>query len=320
MKSANRIVVLDGYTLNPGDLSWDSMRSLAECEIYDRSKGQEIVERAQPATIVLTNKAPLSSETISQLQQLKYIGVLATGFNIIDVAAAKQCGIVVTNVPRYGTDSVAQTAFSHILNLTQHIAHHAASVRAGTWSKSDDWCYWEMPLLELSGQTLGIIGFGRIGRAVARIGHVFGMNVLAYAPQLGELPDYVQAASLSELLSQSDVVSLHCPLAADNERLINSDTLTLMKRSAILINTSRGGLIDERALANALNSEQIAGAGLDVLTREPPHSDNPLLNAKNCHITPHIAWATRAARQRLMHEAVENVSAFLAGKPRNVVN
>lgn len=315
-----KIVVLDGYTLNPGDLNWELLYALGECDVYDRSSGQDVIDRAGLASIVLTNKVRLSSDTFSRLPLLKYVGVLATGYNIVDVAAARQRGVLVSNVPHYGTDSVAQAVFAHILNLAQHVAHHATSVRQGGWSAAEDWCYWETPLVELSGQTFGIVGLGRIGRATARIAHVFGMRVVAYAPRLRDMPEHVQPVSFEDLLSQSDIVSLHCPLTPESDRMINADTLALMKPSAIVINTSRGALIDEPALAAALNAGRIAGAGLDVLTSEPPRCDNPLLTARNCQITPHIAWATQAARRRLLQEAVENVAAYLAGRPRNIVN
>lgn len=315
-----QIVVLDGYTLNPGDLSWDELKTLGSTRIYDRSLPEEVIPRSKEAEIVLTNKVLLLREVIGQLPRLKYIGVLATGYNIVDTQAARERGIRVSNVPTYGSASVAQMAFAHLLNLTQHVAYHAQTVAKGRWSKSEDWCYWDHPLLELAGKTMGIVGFGRIGQATARIALAFGMSVLAYDPQpLAPTPG-VSAVDLETLFRQSDVVSLHCPLTPATERLVNRQRLATMKPSAYLINTSRGGLVDEAALAATLNSGQLAGAGLDVLSIEPPQMDNPLLSAKNCFITPHIAWATQAARQRLLGIAVDNVRTYLAGQPQNVVN
>ncbi len=315
-----RIVVLDGYTLNPGDLSWDELKALGATTIYERSAPEEVVSRAQEADIILTNKVVLSREILGRLPQLKYVGVLATGYDIIDTQAARERGILVSNVPTYGSASVAQMAFAHLLNLTQHVAYHAQTVAEGRWSKSEDWCYWDHPLLELAGKTMGIVGFGRIGQATARIALAFGMKVLAYDAQPISPSPGISALDLDNLFRQSDVISLHCPLTPATERLVNRERLTQMKPWSYLINTSRGGLIDEAALATALNTGQIAGAGLDVLSEEPPRPDNPLLSAKNCFITPHIAWATRAARQRLLEIVVENLRTYLAGQPQNVVN
>lgn len=315
------IVVLDGYTLNPGDLSWDALSALGACRIYDRTPGDAVVERAAEADILLTNKAVLSRAIIERLPRLKYIGVLATGYDIVDIEAARKRGIPVTNVPAYGIRSVAQMTFAHILNLTQHVAQHAASVSAGGWLAAKDFCYWETPLVELVGLTIGIIGFGRIGRAVCDLAIAFGMDVLFTTRSvLTTVPQGAQQASLEELLRRSDVVSLHSPLTEATRHTINADTLRRMKPSALLINTSRGALIDEQALADALADGIIAGAGLDVLSEEPPRADHPLLSAKNCYITPHIAWATRAARARLMDIVVENIERFLSGEPQNVVN
>ncbi len=315
------IVVLDGYTLNPGDLSWDALSALGACRIYDRTPGDAVVERAAEADILLTNKAVLSRAIIERLPRLKYIGVLATGYDIVDIEAARKRGIPVTNVPAYGIRSVAQMTFAHILNLTQHVAQHAASVSAGGWLAAKDFCYWETPLVELVGLTIGIIGFGRIGRAVCDLAIAFGMDVLFTTRSvLTTVPQGAQQASLEELLRRSDVVSLHSPLTEATRHTINADTLRRMKPSALLINTSRGALIDEQALADALADGIIAGAGLDVLSEEPPRADHPLLGAKNCYITPHIAWATRAARARLMDIVVENIERFLSGEPQNVVN
>jgi glycerate dehydrogenase len=314
------IVVLDGFTLNPGDLSWDQLKSLGACQIYDRTPPDELLRRAAQAEIVLTNKAVLAAEHIRQLPQLKYIGVTATGTNIVDLAAARARGIPVTNVPAYGTRSVAQTTIALLLELTQHVGHHAQTVRASQWARSVDWCYWERPLIELDGLTLGIVGFGRIGQAVAELAAAFGMNVLVYNPSSKAAPPFVRFVELETLFRQSDVLSLHCPLTPQTQNLINAERLSWMKPTAFLLNTGRGPLIDEPALAAALNSGRIAGAALDVLSVEPPPANNPLLTAKNCIITPHLAWATRAARSRLLSVAVGNLRAFLSGKPLNVVN
>jgi glycerate dehydrogenase len=314
-----KIAVLDGYTLNPGDLSWDEVRSLGDTEIHDRTAESQTVERASKAEIVLTNKVELQRETIKQLPRLKYIGVLATGTNIVDIAAAREAGVVVTNVPAYGTKSVAQATIALLLELTNHVGGHAQSVRGGNWSRNADWCYWEWPLVELDGLTMGIVGFGRIGRAVAEIAHAIGMKVIIFSPTAKNLPSSVAQTDLESLLRQSDVVSLHCPLTAQTERLINTERLSWMKPGTILLNTSRGGLLDEQAVAEALNSGRLGGAGLDVLSKEPPSENHPLLQAKNCIITPHQAWAARAARARLMKIAVQNVRTFLEGRPANVV-
>lgn len=318
-----KIVILDGYTLNPGDLSWAPIEELGELVVYDRTPPEQVILRAADAEIVLTNKTVLSRSAIEQLHRLRYIGVLATGYNIVNVEAARDRGIPVTNVPMYATQSVAQAVFAHLLNLTHHTGEHAQGVRAGRWSACEDFCYWDWPLIDLAGLTMGVVGFGRIGQAVARIALAFQMHVLAHDTDKEikkNLPEGVRWADLETLFRQSDVVSLHCPLTAENERLVNAKRLALMKPTAFLINTSRGGLIDEAALADALNSEQIAGAGLDVLSVEPPPADHPLLGARNCYITPHQAWATKAARERLLQTAAENIRAFLAGKPQNVVN
>jgi len=316
-----KIVVLDGYTLNPGDLTWKELEALGECTVYDRSSPEDTIKRADGAAIVLTNKTMLSADIIKRLDDLRYIGVFATGYNVVDVEAAGVRGIPVTNVPTYGTDSVAQMVFAHLLNLTQHVAHHGQTVKDGRWSSCPDFCYWDTPLIELAGLTMGIIGFGRIGRATARLATAFGMKVIAHDPVAPpQVPQGCEMVPLDGVLQKADVISLHCPLTPETERLINGERLAMMKKTALLINTSRGLLIDEQALAEALNSEKIAGAGLDVLSTEPPEKDNPLLAARNCHITPHIAWATLAARGRLLNVAVDNVRVFLAGKPQNVVN
>ncbi len=315
------IVVLDGYTLNPGDLTWKDLESLGQCTVYDRIPPKEVVPRAKDAEIVLTNKIVLSSDVIKQLPKLKYIGVLATGYNIVDIEAARNLCIPVTNVPAYSTQSVAQMAFAHLLNLAQNVGHHAETVRSGRWSSNPDFCYWDTPLIELVGLTMGIIGFGRIGRAVAKLALTFGMKVIAYDTVTpSSIPEGCQFAELDDIFRLSDVITLHCPLTPQTKNMINKERLERMKKTAFLINTSRGPLVDEQALAQALNNESIAGAGLDVLSLEPPEKNNPLLKAKNCFITPHIAWATRAARGRLLQVAVDNVASFLAGKPQNVVN
>ena len=315
------IVVLDGYTLNPGDLTWKDLEALGQCTVYDRTPPEETVPRAKDAEIVLTNKTLLFSDVIKQLPKLKYIGVLATGYNVVDVEAAGNLGIPVTNVPAYSTQSVAQMVFAHLLNLTQHVGHHAQTVRSQRWTSNPDFCYWDMPLIELVGLTMGIIGFGRIGKAAAKLAQVFGMIVIAYdVVSPSGMPEGCQFVGLEDVFRSSDVVSLHCPLTPQTKNLVNKQRLALMKKTAFLINISRGPLVDEQALAQALNNERIAGAGLDVLSSEPPEKDNPLLKARNCFITPHIAWATRSARQRLLKVVVDNVAAFLVGKPQNVVN
>ena len=317
-----KITILDGYALNPGDQSWDGFRKLGDVQIFDRTMVDQVVERATGATVVLTNKTPLPDYVIRQLPDLKYIGVLATGYNVVDVDAAKQRGIVVCNIPTYGTASVAQFVFALLLELCHNVKLHADAVRAGEWSRSADWSFWTTPLMELSGKTMGIVGFGRIGRQVGRIADAMGMRVLACDTYQVDAPLHIgfRWGSLEEVLRESDVVSLHSPLFPETRGMINAGSLAMMKPSAILINTSRGPLVVDQDLADALNSDKLAGAGLDVLSIEPPLNNNPLLHAKNCLVTPHIAWATREARARLMDIAVENVSAFMAGTPRNVVS
>jgi glycerate dehydrogenase len=314
------LVVLDGFTLNPGDLSWEDLQSLGPCSIYDRTLPAELLRRAGDADILLTNKVELASGAIQNLPRLKYIGVLATGTNVVDLAAARARGIQVTNVPAYGTKSVAQMTFALLLELALHAGHHAQTVRDGRWTRSTDFCYWDFPLIELDGLTLGVVGFGRIGRAVGELGVAFGMKVLACARAAGAASSFARFVEHDTLFHESDVVSLHCPLTPQTANLVNARRLSLMKPTAFLLNTSRGPLVDEPALADALNSGRIAGAALDVLSTEPPLGDNPLLTARNCLITPHLAWATRAARARLMKIAVENVRTFLHGKAQNVVN
>jgi len=316
-----KIVILDGYTLNPGDLTWKDLESLGKCAVYDRTPPEKVVLRAKDSEIVLTNKTVLSSDAIKQLPKLKYIGVLATGYNIVDTEATRTRSIPVTNVPAYGTQSVAQMVFAHLLNLVQNVAHHADTVRNGRWASNPDFCYWDIPLIELAGLTMGIIGFGRIGQAVANLAMAFGMKVIVYdiiTPST--MPAGYQFVEMDDIFRAGDVISLHCPLTPQTKNIINKERLERMKKTAFLINTSRGPLVDEQALAQALNNERIAGAGLDVLSEEPPEKNNPLLKAKNCFITPHIAWATHAARKRLLKIAVDNVASFLDDKPQNVVN
>lgn len=316
-----RIVVLDGYTLNPGDLSWRTLKSLDQCIIYDRTPPEEVVPRLTGCQIALTNKTVIAGDAMAQLPDLRYIGVLATGYNVVDISVATQRDITVTNVPSYGTASVAQMVFSHLLNLCHHVAQHSESVCRGVWSRSEDFCFWDYPLVELSGLAIGIVGFGQIGAAVAQVASAFGMDVLVCDPLRSSIPQQFTALpDIETLFQKSDVVSLHCPLTEQNRGFVNAHLLSLMKETAFFINTSRGPLVDEVALADVLNRGAIAGAGLDVLTEEPPTRECPLLTARNCFITPHIAWATRAARERLMHTAVENVKAFMRGEKLNVVN
>lgn len=316
-----KIVVLDGYTTNSGDLSWGELESLGDCAVYDRTCPDDIIKRSLGADAVVTNKTVLTKEIIEQLPGLKYIGLLSTGVNAVDLSVASGRGITVTNVPAYSTASVVQMVFAHLLNFTQRVAVHADGVRSGRWVESKDFCYWDYPLTELAGKVFGIVGYGQIGRSVARVAGSFGMKAVVNIRQGDSVPEHgVRFVGLDELLSESDVVSLHCPLTSGTERLINAERIALMKKTAFLINTGRGGLVDEQALADALNGERIAGAGLDVLSSEPPRKDNPLLMAKNCTITPHIAWATKSARERLIHAVAENLKAFLSGVPRNVAD
>lgn len=320
-----KIVVLDGYVLNPGDLSWDSLEKLGEVVVHGRTPADQIVERSLGADILLTNKTPLRAETLAKLPDLKYIGVLATGYDVVDVEAAKRQGVVVTNVPAYGNESVAQFVFALLLELCHRVGLHSDSVRQGDWSRSPEFSYWRTPLIELSGKTLGIVGMGRIGRRVAQLAEAFGMKVIA-AGRPGSTAaasaggTAIRRVDLATLLRESDVVSLHCPLTAETQGMINHDALALMKPSAFLVNTARGKLIAEADLAAALNEGRIAGAALDVLSTEPPGGDNPLLTARNCVITPHIAWASLEARTRLLEIAVDNAARFIAGSPVNVVN
>ena len=315
-----KIVVLDGHVLNPGDLSWNEFENLGDCTIYDRTPAELTFERAKDADVLITNKVVLNKDLIENLPALKYIGVLATGYNVVDTAAARNAGVVVTNIPAYSTASVAQMVFSHILNFVQNVSVHAESVASGEWAESADFAYWKTPQTELAGKTLGIIGFGQIGQAVAKIGLAFGMKVIFNNRSLKETDFDATQLDLDTLLSKSDFISINCPLTAENEGFINKSTIAKMKPTTFLVNTGRGPLINEQDLANALNSSRIAGAGLDVLSVEPAKKDNPLPGAKNCYITPHIAWATFEARTRLMNIAAENLRAFINGSPQNVVS
>jgi glycerate dehydrogenase len=311
-----KIVILDGYCLNPGDLSWDALRDVAPLQVYDRTPEDQVVSRTAGADMVLTNKAPFSAATLARLPDLKYIGVLATGYNIVDVAAARARGIVVCNIPTYGTASVAQFAIALLLELCHHVGSHSEAVRNGEWSCNPDWSFWTSPLIELAGKTMGIVGFGRIGRQTAAVAQALGMRVVFNDVVEARVPEWMP---VDQLLAEADVVSLHCPLTPENKGMIDRRRLATMKPSAFLINTSRGPLIADQDLADALNAGVIAGAALDVLSIEPPPEGNPLLRARNCIVTPHIAWATKEARQRLLSVAVQNVVAFMKGAPQNVV-
>lgn len=316
-----KIVILDGYALNPGDLSYDCLRQFGELTIYDRTLPEELIVRAHEADAVLTNKVVFGEREIAQLPRLRYIGVQATGYNIIDIEAARRHGVTVTNIPAYSTDSVAQTVMAHLLNITQRIDYYAQENRRGRWTSSPDFCYWDTPLMELRGKQIGIVGLGRTGMAVAHLAAAFGMRVAAYTSKSPEeLPENVSKVSLDALFATSDVVSLHCPLTPDTHHLVNRARLALMKPTAILINTARGPVVDEQALADALNSGVLYAAGIDVLTEEPPRDDSPLLVARNCFVTPHIAWATLEARTRLLHICENNLRAYLEGCPQNVVS
>lgn len=315
-----KIVVLDGYALNPGDLSWDELSVLGDLAVYERTSREQILERAKDAVCVLTNKTVLDAETLSALPALRYIGVLATGYNVVDTAAASARGIVVTNIPAYSTASVAQMVFAHLLTIVQRVEHYTEQARSGIWSGKPDFCYWDTPLWELCGKQMGIVGLGNIGQAVARIALSMGMTVAAVtSKQPQELMEGIRKVNLEELLRTSDVVTLHCPLNAETRELINKETLEWMKPTAVLINTGRGGLVNGDDLAEALNRGQIYAAGIDVMPEEPPVASHPLLQAKNCFITPHVAWATKEARIRLMKQAVDNLKAFLNHQPINVV-
>lgn len=314
------IVVLDGHCLNPGDLSWKGFESLGTCTVYDRTKPEEVLERARNADVLLTNKTVLDAETLRQLPRVRYVGVLATGYNVVDVKAAHEYGVTVTNIPSYSTESVVQTVFAHILNIIYRIGEYTEQNRRGVWQEKGDFCYWNLPLTELHDKRIGIVGMGHIGRAVARVARAFNMTVYACtSATIAQLPAGTVKADLEALFRECDIITLHCPLREDNVGMVNAALLDMMKPTAILINTARGQLINEQDLADALNAGKLCAAGLDVLSSEPPQADNPLLTARNCFITPHIAWATREARERLMAQAETNLKLFLSGTPVNVV-
>lgn len=320
-----KIVVLDGYCLNPGDLSWEKMEMLGECRVYDRTSltdVEEIVERINDAEAVITNKTPLPREVFERCTNMKYVGVLATGYNVVDVDAAKEKGIPVTNIPTYGTASVGQFTMALLLEICHHVGHHSQAVHEGKWEHNADWCFWDYPLIELDKKTMGVIGYGRIGQTTGNLAQAFGMNVLAYdAHRIPELEsDTCRYVELDELFAQSDVIALHCPLFPETEGIINKESIAKMKDGVIILNDSRGPLIVEEDLAEALNSGKVGAAAMDVVSTEPIKGDNPLLKAKNCIITPHIAWAPKESRQRLMDIAVDNLKAYLDGKAVNVVN
>lgn len=311
-----KICILDGYSLNPGDLDWSPVERLGDVTLFDRTPADKIVERAADADIVLTNKVPFSADTLRQLPRLRFICVLATGYNIIDTEAAARQGVVVANIPAYSTMSVAQMAFAHILNITNHVASYAREVADGKWTNWPDFCFWDSALTELAGKTMGIVGLGNTGMATARIAVAMGMKVVALTSKSADtLPEGITPAPLDDVLASADVVSLHCPLTPSTRHLINAASIAKMKPSAILINTGRGPLVDEQAVADALNGGRLAAFGADVLSQEPPRGDNPMLSARNCFLTPHIAWATLEARTRLMSTATENVRQFIAGEP-----
>ena len=316
-----KLVVLDGYTLNPGDLTWDDLNELCDVTVYDRTPKEEIISRIGDAELVFTNKTPLTGETLDKLPTLKYIGVLATGYNVVDTQAAREKGVIVTNIPTYGTTAVAQFVFALLLEICHHVDEHGKAVKAGRWSASKDFCFWDFPLIELVGKTMGIVGLGRIGQATAKIAQAFGMKVLAFDEfkNLDLQSDTLHYVELDQLFIESDVISLHCPLFESTKGMINKENLAKMKDGVIIINTSRGPLIVEQDLLEALESGKVFGAAVDVVSKEPIEEDNVLLKAKNCIITPHIAWAPKEARQRLLKVAVDNVRAFLNGKPQNMV-
>lgn len=315
-----KIVVLDGYAANPDDLSWEPLKEWGKLTVYNRTSAEDLIKRAQDADMVLTNKCRLKEEELRQLPRLKYIGELATGYNNIDVEYAHRHGIVVSNIPSYSTESVVQMTFAHIFNITNQVSHYASEVRAGRWSRNPDFCYWDTPLRELAGRTLGIVGLGHIGMRVAQVAHCMGMDVFALtSKEKDQLPVGVQKTTLEGLMGVSDILTLHCPLSPDTYHLINEERLAMMHEGAVLINTSRGALVDEKAVADALASGHLLAYGADVMSKEPPRADNPLLSQARAYLTPHIAWATFEARQRLMEIAVENVKAFVEGHPQNVI-
>lgn len=316
-----KIVVMDGKGVNPGDMSWKQIQQFGELIVYERTASEEIIDHVGDAEIVLTNKTVFDEDTIAKLKNVKYIGVLATGYNVVDLKAASKRGIVVTNIPAYSTDSVAQMTFAHILNVTNHVGHYARASRDGEWSRCPDFCYWDKPLVELAGKTIGIIGLGNIGMKVANIALNFGMNVIAYtSKEPKEIPNGINKASIDNILSDSDIISLHCPLTKQTRELINKDSIAKMKRSVIVVNTGRGPLVNEEDVANALHNGLIGAYCADVMCSEPPSADNPLFVEQNAYITPHVAWASKEARIRLMDIAEKNIHSFLSGKPINVVN
>lgn len=316
-----KITVLDGYALNPGDLSWEGFEKLGDLTVYERTAQEDLIERAKDSEAIIVNKALLDSETLRKLPKLKYIGVTATGYNIVDVEAAKDLGIAVTNIPAYSTMSVAQHVFALLLSVTDHSEHYSVEVSNGRWNESRDFCFWDTPLIELAGKKFGIMGMGNIGTAVSKIALAFGMEVLAYTSKdASELPNGVTKVSIEQLMSDSDIISLHCPLTHSTKQIINKYTISRMKPGVILINTGRGLLVDEKDVAEGLKSGKIRAYCADVLSNEPPLSDNPLVGAPNAYITPHIAWATKEARTRLMDISVSNLRHFLEGVPTNVVN
>lgn len=316
-----KIVVLDGKTLNPGDLSWKGLEELGELIVYEDTKKEEILERMEDAEVIFTNKTPIKKEVLEHAPHLKFIGVLATGYNVVDVEEAKKKGILVSNVPGYGTQAVAQFTMALLLEICNQVAHHSMEVKKGRWGADGGWCFWDTPLLELSGKTMGIIGFGSIGQEVGKLGKAFGMRILAYSrtqKEVGrEIAEYVD---MDTLLRESDIISLHCPLFPETRKIIDEEKIQKMKEGVILINTSRGPLVDELAVVDALNSRKMRGFGSDVAAREPIEKDNPLLKVRNCFLTPHIAWAAKETREKLMKIAVENLEGYLSGNPRNIVN
>ena len=315
-----KIVELDAHSVNPGDLSWDGIKELGELQLYDRTAPEEVIDRAKDADAILINKINITEDVIKSLPKLRYIGEMATGYNNIDIKAAANSGITVTNIPSYSTDSVAQLVFAHILNVASHVDHYARETRQGVWSRNPDFCYWNTPLIELAGKSIGIVGLGHIGMRVAEIAHCFGMQVTAVTSKDKQvLPEWIRKATLDGMLSSSDIITLHCPLTSDNLHMINAEAIALTHDNAILVNTGRGALVDDAAVADALRSGKLAAYCADVMADEPPKADNPLLSCDNAYITPHIAWATHEARQRLMTTAVNNLKAFINGKPINVV-
>lgn len=318
----HKIVVLDGYTLNPGDLSWEALNKLGEVTVYDRTKPEDVVERIGDADVILTNKTLITREVIEACKSIRYVGCLSTGYNVVDLKATDDRDIVVTNIPAYGTEAVAQHTMALLLEIASRVGMHADAVREGQWTQCQDFCFWNAPLFELNGKTMGIIGYGAIGQAVARKAETFGMEVLAYSPSMTKDQEtaHCHKASVEEIYEKSDVIALHCPLNANNAQMINKKAIEQMKDGVVLLNTSRGGLIQENDLAEALNCGKVSAAGLDVVSTEPIYEDNPLLKAKNVWITPHIAWAPKEARERLLGMAIDNVAAFLAGTPTNRVH